>query len=272
MKKYIIITLFITLFLGLMATILQPNNTISAAAPGATTSGVRCVGGMAAGFPCNNVHMLSHMPLSDIGAEDGTVKGNDHWGWTDPETGREYVIFGLNNGTSFIDITDRENPVYLGKLPAHDGSSVWHDIKVYQNYAFITADIPNDQGLQVFDLTQLRDVVAPPVAFTPTTHFSGFGPGHNLWLNEESGYLYVFRSDMCSGGIYMMNVQDPLNPSFAGCFADTDVPLSDAECVNYNGPDADYAGQEICFIGSDDNVSIGDVTDKNSPTMITTFT
>ena len=66
----------------------------------------------------------------------------------------------------------------------------------------------------------------------------------------------------------MINVQDPLNPTFAGCFEVDDDPLSDAECVIYNGPDTDYTGHEICFTGSDDNVSIGDVTDKANPYLI----
>ena len=236
-----------------------------------TTGPTRCVAGMADIYPCDQIHLLAHMSLADIGAEDGTILGNDHWGWTDPTTGHEYVIFGLTNGTAFVDITDREAPVYLGKLPSHGGESTWRDIKVYQDYAFITGDIPiTNHGLQIFDLTQLRGITTTQT-FTETVHYDGFGPGHNLWINAESGYLYVFRSDTCSGAIHMVNIQDPLNPTFAGCFAEIDAPLSDAECVNYNGPDSDYTGQEICFIGSDDNVSIGNVTDKNNPTLIKTF-
>ncbi len=234
-----------------------------------------CINGMAGIYPCHNVDMLSHLTLAEIGAGEG-VLGNDHWGWTDTQTGRDFVIFGLTDGTSFIEITDRMNPTYLGKLPTHDGVSVWRDIKVYQNHAYITADIPIDipanHGLQVFDLTQLRTVVNPPVTFNATTHYDGFGPGHNLWINEESGFLYVFRSDTCNAGIHMINIQEPANPQFAGCLDNGEPPLSDAECINYEGPDVDYQGREICFIGSDDNVAIADVSDKSNPVIINDFT
>ncbi len=232
---------------------------------------VLCENGFVGVYPCKNVDLLAHLPLDSLGG-GGDIKGNDHWGWTDPDTRRDYVLFGLTDSTAFIDITDRSNPTYLGKLPGHDGASIWRDIKVYQNTAYITADIPTASGLQVFDLTQLRSVQNPPQIFSETNHYGQFGPGHNLWVNADSGFLYVFRSDTCNGEIHMVNIQDALNPTFAGCFAVNDAPLSDSECVIYSGPDADYQGREICFTGSDDNVSIGDVTDKSNPTLIADFT
>ena len=230
-----------------------------------------CVDGMADIYPCHRVDMLSHLSLAEIGAVDGTILGNDHWGWTDSTSNKDYVIFGLTDSTSFIDISDPENPIYLGNLPGR-GVSTWRDIKVYQDHAYIAADIPTQSGLQVFDLTQLRNVANPPTVFTETVHYTGFGPGHNLWINEQSGTLYVFRSDTCNAGIHMIDITTPASPTFAGCFANTDAPLSDAECINYAGPDPDYQGKEVCFVGSDDNLTIGDVTDKSNPTYISQFT
>lgn len=230
-----------------------------------------CINGFADIYPCKNVDLLAHMSLQELGAGTG-VKGSDHWGWTDPLTGKDYVLFGLTNGTVFIDISDRLSPLVIGTLPSHDGSSVWRDIKVYKNYAYITADVPTNHGLQLFDLTRLRDVQTPPVTFKETDHYDGFGPGHNLWVNEETGYLYVFRSDTCNGEMHIINVQDPGHPQFAGCFEVGDAPLSDSECIVYQGPDQDYQGHELCFTGSDDNVSIGDVSDKGDPQLIADFT
>ncbi len=232
---------------------------------------VDCVNGMADVYPCRNVDLLSQLTLAEIGATDATILGNDHWGWHDPVSGKDFVIFGLTDSTSFIDITDRENPIYLGNLAGRDGASTWRDIKVYQDHAFITSDMPTESGLQIFDLTQLRNVINPPAIFTETAHYDGFGPGHNLWINEDSGTLFVFRSDSCNAGIHMVDISAPTAPVFAGCFAESDTPLSDAECLNYNGPDPDYQGKEICFIGSDDNLSIGDVTNKSAPTIIAQF-
>lgn len=240
----------------------------------ATTTATACTAGMAGVYPCQNVHLLAHLPLSEMGVTTNTVKGNDHWGWTDPESGRDFVIFGLTDSTAFVEITDRQNPVYLGRLPAYVAgqTSVWWDVKVYENYAYITADIPSTNGLQVFDLTQLTAVTATlPVTFTEAVHYNGFTTGHNLWINEATGYLYAFRTtgDACNAGIHVINIQNPISPTFTTCFGDP--PLSDAECVIYNGPDADYTGREICFVGSDDNVSIYDVTDKENITQTATL-
>ncbi|HEX6684161.1 MAG TPA: hypothetical protein VF062_15260, partial [Candidatus Limnocylindrales bacterium] len=49
-----------------------------------------CTNGMAANFPCRNIDLLAHMPLSTIGGGNG----NSMWGWTDTQTGKEYIIFG----------------------------------------------------------------------------------------------------------------------------------------------------------------------------------
>jgi choice-of-anchor B domain-containing protein len=65
----------------------------------------------------------------------------------------------------------------------------------------------------------------------------------------------------------MFNIQDPTNPSFAGCFSN-DGYTHDAQCVNYNGPDADLQGKEICFNANEDTVTIVDVTDKSNPVQI----
>ena len=113
-----------------------------------------CVDGFVGDHACNNVDLLSFLPMQDMG--DATL--NDLWGWTDPETGKEYALVGVGNGTSFIDISDPRNPIYLGKLPSHTGSSPWRDVKVYQNHAFIVADSITTHGVQVFDLTTLRMV------------------------------------------------------------------------------------------------------------------
>lgn len=41
-----------------------------------------------------------------------------HLGWTDPLTGKEYVLMGRSNGTVFVDISTPASPIYLGNLPS----------------------------------------------------------------------------------------------------------------------------------------------------------
>lgn len=222
-----------------------------------------CVGGMAFTFPCRNVNLASFLSLEDIGGG----QANDVWGWTDPLTGKEYALLGRTTGTSFIDLSDPEHPVYLGNLPAHNISSTWRGIKVYKNHAFIISEAV-DHGMQVFDLTQLRNVASPPVTFAETTHYSGFGRGHTIAVNEETGFVYVAGSrDTCSGGLHMVTVQNPINPTFAGCVAQ-DGYTHETQCVTYHGPDAAYRGREICFSANVDTLTIVDVTNKSNPVQL----
>lgn len=228
-----------------------------------------CVDGSAETYPCHNVDLLAHLPLTAIGAEDSSVTGSDHWYWRDAVSGRDFVLFGLSNGVSFIDISDSQEPTYLGKLPSHSGSSRYRDIKVYNDHAFIIGDQIADHGMQIFDLTQLRSITST-TTFTETNHYDGFGAAHNFWINEATGFAYVLRAGNCVG-IQMLNLNSPTMPVDAGCFAD-DGAASDTECVVYAGSDTAYSGREICFTGSDESWTIADVTDKSAPVQITSET
>ena len=229
------------------------------------TNKVPCENGMAGVYPCEGYDLLVNIPLSTFDANEA----NDSWGWTDNSTNKEYAIMGVNNGTVFVDITDTDNPAYLGKLPTATVNSPWRDIKVYKNHAFIVSEASN-HGMQVFDLTKLRNVVNPPQNFTADTHFTEFGSAHNMVINEESGYAYAVgtsRSGVYKGGPLFINIQDPKNPKIEGSWG-TDNYSHDAQVINYNGPDTDYSGKEI-LIGSNENeVVIVDVTDKSKPQSI----
>ena len=226
-----------------------------------------CENGMASIYPCDGYDLLGQMALETFGARSG----NDIWGWTDNTTGNEYAIMGLDNGTAFIDITDTENLVYLGKLPTATEPSSWRDIKVYQDHAFIVSEATG-HGMQVFDLTRLRNVTGAPETFEADALYTGFGNAHNIVVNEETGFAYAVgtaRNDDFLGGAHFINIQDPKNPVSAGGYADNGY-THDAQVVTYNGPDTDYTGKEI-FIGANENVVIiADVTDKGAPSEIAT--
>ncbi len=223
-----------------------------------------CVGGMADIFPCDNVDLLAFFSPSDLGGD----RGNDLWGWTDPVTGTEYALMGLDNGTAFIDLSDPESPVYLGRLPSHNGEeSIWRDVGVYADHAFIVADSVPTHGMQVFDLTQLRNVAAPPVTFTATTRYTGFASSHNIVVDETTGFAYAVGSNTCAGGLHIVDVRTPTAPVQAGCFS-SDGYTHDAQCVVYQGPDVEHQGKEVCFASNEDTLTIVDVTDKATPVQL----
>ena len=242
------------------------------------TDKIECEDGLVNGlFPCEGVDMLS-MVSTDALANDRGANLNDIWGWTDPESGREIVLAGRTDGTSFIDITDPANPLVIGQIMRTDGSpgAWWRDIKTYQNYAYIVADGSGDHGMQVFDLTRLLDVdpADMPVDFEPDMTYHGVASSHNIIINEETGFGYAVGSGSgpggCGGQLHMLDLRDPGNPEFVGCFTETQYGgTHDAQCVIYRGADADYVGREVCFNSNSNALILADVTDKDNPKTIT---
>lgn len=252
------------------------------ASPGTTSPApitplAACRNGMAGDYPCDGVDLVSKLEMHEIGAESLV---NDLWGWTDPVTRTEWVLVGHPGGTSFVALRDPSEPLHAGVLPmtAGVGSSDWRDIKVYKDHAFIVADGAGPHGMQVFDLTQLRNIGSPPVTFSESAHYRGIASAHNIVINEATGFAYAVGSnsggESCGGGLHMIDIRDPLSPAFAGCFADKNTGLAqtgythDAVCVVYDGPDTEHRGREICFSSNETALSIADVSDKEAPTAI----
>lgn len=221
-----------------------------------------CVDGFAGIYPCDQVDLMSQLGPDEVGGGEM----NDIWGWTDPLDGKEYALLGRTNGTAFIDVSDPVNPVYLGDLPTHTVSSFWRDIKVFDNHAFIVSEA-SSHGMQVFDLTQLRDVTNPPQTFVSDAHYAGFGGAHNIAINEETGRGYVIGANTFSGGLNILDLNNPLNPTLIGSFAE-DGYSHDVQVVNYIGPDAEYGGKEIAFCFNLNAVTIVDVTNADDPNLI----
>ncbi|MDG1264052.1 MAG: choice-of-anchor B family protein [Flavobacteriaceae bacterium] len=231
---------------------------------------VLCDGGLAGDYPCLGYDLQSIVSLSVMGA----TAGNDSWGWTDSQSGKEYVLMGLDNGTAFIDISKPDQPVFLGKLNSATVPSTWRDIKVFQDHAFIVSEAQN-HGLQVFDLTRLRDITEVQ-KFTADVRMTGFGNAHNIAINEASGYAYVVGSDLYQGGPAFIDINDPTNPTLVGGFGDESY-THDAHIITYVGPDTEYQGKEILFGsnsdgGENNQLIIVDVSDKAAPKLISNIT
>jgi len=230
----------------------------------------KCEGGFARDYGCLGIDLLSFTSLEDLGSGG---MGNDIWGWVDPDDNREYALACHFDGTTFVDVSNPEAPIVLGVLPTHTVGSSWRDAKVFKHYVFIISEAV-DHGMQVFDLHNLRpgrrpnakDSTSVPV-FEEDAWYGEFGSCHNMVINEESGYGYGVGSKTCRGGLHMIDLNDPLSPQYAGCFSD-DAYVHDAECVNYNGPDTRYHDHEVCFCFNEDTLTIVDVSDRNTPTMI----
>ncbi|REL38496.1 choice-of-anchor B family protein [Rhodohalobacter sp. SW132] len=255
-----------------------------------------CENGTSEGYPCSNIDFYAHLTPEDLGGD----RLNDIWGWIDPETGREYALVGLTDGISFVDVSNPAEPVVVGKLLestvdqqqkhppllAHPeegefkDASDWRDMKVYQNTMYVVSE-QGTHGMQVFDLTRLRNVQNPPEEFREDYLYSRFGNAHNIAINEESGYAYVIGAttgEICAsnGGLHIINLhENPMQPTYAGCHVEPDAGgvirdgyIHDTQCVIYNGPDSRYSDEEICFSSAELTFLISGVTDKENPVTI----
>lgn len=272
-----------------------------------------CVDGISGGiYPCDNVSMYAHLTPQELGASFL----NDIWGWTDPATGKEYAIVGVNDGVTFVDISDPGNPVVVGKLMESDlnakykipsfieafpgcvvgigdteraksiqKGSAWRDMKVFDNHVFVVSDA-QAHGVQSFDLTKLRNFDGEVLTYTEDALYEDLANAHNIAINEQTGFAYVTgvtTAETCGArfatGLHILDVNDPKNPVFAGCYFDPDTEIQsyvnagtgyihDTQCVNYEGPDSRYSGKELCFSSAEGALVISDVTDKATPATI----
>ena len=233
-----------------------------------------CEEGQALDFDCKDVDLLSFLPIADFGGAPGE-RVSDIWGWTDPLNNREFALIGRTGGAAIVDVTNPTLPVYVGLVTANPTNV--RDLKVYKNHLFFTGDGAGEHGLVVFDLTRIRAITDTPSLFEPDTIYEGIASAHNLILDQESGFAYPVGAsgggETCGGGLHMVDIRTPLNPTFAGCYEDTiglfsDGRTHDGQCVAYKGPDSRYSGHQICFASNETGLRIVDVTDKENPLPI----
>lgn len=225
-----------------------------------------CQNGFADIYPCRNYDLMGFISIAELGGNGS--RGNDCWGWVDPISQKEYALFCATTGVAFVDITVPEKPVVIGKLPAATVSSPWRDIKVYNNHAYIVADRAETHGMQIFDLTRLRNVSNPPEIFSADNRYTGFASAHNIVINEDSGFAYAVgtsRLEPFAGGPLFIDIKNPKAPIDSGGFPGYS---HDAQVVTYNGPDTEHIGKEILIGSNEIEVVIVDVTDKSNPIEI----
>lgn len=217
-----------------------------------------CKDGTAMDFACDNVDLFAQVSILELSGQSSGIYLNDIWGWTDPQTDKEYALVGLTNGMSFVDISDPENPVVVGRMPESNlnakykalpanqypawnlglgttarsksitSGSPWRDVKVYDNHAFVVSDA-QPHGMQVLDLTKLRSYDGTILQLEHDALYDQFGPSHNIVINEQTGFAYatgITQSAVCgsrdSTGLHIIDIRDPQNPAYSGCYIDTE--------------------------------------------------
>lgn len=218
-----------------------------------------CIDGVAGQYPCDGLDLMCVRSFEEMGGVP-PGNGNDCWGWT--KDGREFVLYGRSDGTTIIEVTDPVNPVIMADVPTASIPSLWRDIKVIGDVAFVVSEA-QEHGMQVLDLSQVPNA-EPMTPVGTLALYTGFGSAHNIVANPETGFVYGVGTDTFSGGLHIVDVNDPSNPTLAGSWEENYI--HDAQAVVYTGPDSDHAGKEIvmasCGYGG---FRIIDVEDKSDP-------
>lgn len=243
-----------------------------------------CVANVSGGFPCQSMSLLSHLAFDVL--KPVSTRANDIWGYTDLNTGREYVFIGVENGVAILDITDPSAPEQVGAPTG--GSTTWRDIEIYQvfdasaqrwrAYAYVTADRIQDP-LMVLDLSGLPNGVER-VDFT-SDHRSAHT---NYMLDADFTYgisqtgappvLGIAGANLNVGNHRLYSLANPRAPALLSVsnlgYAHDMVsfPIKDArkntQCVNAQS-------QPQCQVLADFNentVDIWDVTDPMSRQLL----
>ena len=207
-------------------------------------------------FDSSGVRLLSWLTTRDLNGSP--TAGSDIWGYVSP-SGREYAIVGLQRGTAFVDITRPNRPDVLQVIKG--GSSAWRDMAVYDEFAYSVNE--RGDGLQVIDL---RDIDAGNVKLRQNLQQSGLETSHNVFVNEQSGYLYLLGSNLSRGGLVAVDLADPLNPVIEPINWNVTY-VHDVQVVTLKK--GKNAGREIAFAFTGPmGLHIIDVTDKANPKTI----
>jgi len=241
---------------GLLDAIIQEeavSTTRSAPIPfPSSASPASCINGRAGIFPCRNMHLLANLDALELNKlrnnrqwnRTDDVRVNDVWGYAARDGKTELAMIGTYHGTTVVSLT---NYTVLGILPNINNftrSSLWRDIKVYQKYALVVSEA-KQHGLVVLDLERvLREDEGVPIRLRADAVWGNFS-AHNIHVHSHYAYV-VGSEEHCADGIFVLDVQNPLAPIPAGCYAQ-DGYTHDVQCVFYQGDDVRYRHREICL-------------------------
>ena len=186
-----------------------------------------------------NIELISNLDEHSAGYAD-------IWGYVDP-VGNEYALLAVRNGTSIISLVDPANPFEIAFIPATN--TVWRDIKVHGEYAYVVSDQTND-GLQIIDLSQLPNTAT---LVNQTTAF--FERSHDIFI--DNGFLYVVATEG-GGGMHILDLSDPVNPTETAYYT----------ASGYIHDLYVWSDTVVACTGSSGEYHLVDVSDKSNPQLI----
>ena len=180
------------------------------------------------------------------------------WGYA--AGGREYALLGEFTGTMFVDVTDPDNPVERGYVPASEIGLDLRDVKTWGHYAYSSGRVFNAPGgLQIVDLAGL-----PASVTLVGTYTQAFNSGDTLFIDGQGRLLVSGLGAGGTGGIKELSLADPVHPVDLGLYAGAFQPIP-----TY----ASHVRGNLLFQSNvyDGNIQILDITNRALPTVLSTI-
>lgn len=245
-----------------------------------------CVNGKAGTFPCKNIDLVSHLALSDFSSKP--TAASDIWGHVDLNTGTEYAIIGLKNGTAVVSLADPAAPKEVGTIAG--SSTSWRDIKVYQYfdqaskrykaYAYVSSE--GSDNLQIVDLNQLPNSIRLIKADQAVTSAHNVYISHvdyttNTALDGKEPTLHIVGQKAVGGAFttYGLKTPESLSSYFAHSGATRADYTHDAASAFISGAQAAGCGTSNCTVLADFNeqsVRVWDISTLKNSRQLADFT
>lgn len=186
-----------------------------------TRASTTCESGFADEFPCDNVNLLSQVPINQLSTLSNDV--NDIWGHVDLNTQREYAIVGMNASVVVVDITTPSAPSVVGEVQGRNTG--WRDIKVLQYYdstasrwqAFAYSS-SESEGFAIIDLNDLPNSVSLSARNRDDNnahniYVSNVDYTFNTAINNATPQLHLVGQDSNGGAFRSYNLDVPQTPA-----------------------------------------------------------
>ncbi|MBZ9609989.1 choice-of-anchor B family protein [Rheinheimera maricola] len=245
----------------------------------------QCVNGKAGNFNCRNIDLIAHLALSDFSSRPSAA--NDIWGHVDLNSGTEYALIGLVNGTAVVSLADPAAPVEVGTIRGSNTS--WRDIKVYQYfdtnlrrwqaYAYVSSE--GSDGIQIIDLTRL------PAAISLAGTYRGVSSTHNVFISgvdystnsqntARAPLLHLAGQNTQRGAVSSLSLANPtqLSPvwqqSASASDYSHDVATMQIKDSRANS-DCQQNPCQVLFDFNEQEVRLWDSSIANAPTQLANF-
>jgi choice-of-anchor B domain-containing protein len=245
-----------------------------------------CTQGFAGAFPCRDFDFEAQIALSEFSSRPASA--SNLWGFVDLNDNREYVVIGLRNATSIVDVTNPSSPRQVASIAGN--VSLWREVKLLQvrdtganrwrAYAYVSTEAPGS-GIQIIDMSGLPNSAALANTLTDTSsqhtfYISNVDYATNVALPGRVPHLYVAGSNLAAGAWRAYSLANPLAPTLAGAATAGSGYMHDS--VGWVVSDARAAqcapGHNPCEILADFNettVEIWDVTNKSAPVRLSSI-